>query len=54
MFRTLVGRRTGRNAGRRRGLKERLDAGETILCAEGYLLFRTRVGRRTVQDAGVV
>ena len=27
-----------------RGLKERLDAGETILCAEGYLLAFVRAG----------
>ena len=27
-----------------RGLKERLDAGETILCAEGYLLAFVRSG----------
>jgi hypothetical protein len=29
---------------RSRGLKERLDAGETILCAEGYLLAFVRSG----------
>lgn len=28
----------------RRGLEERLAAGETILCAEGYLLAFTRAG----------
>ena len=31
-------------AGRRRGLEERLAAGETILCAEGYLLALARMG----------
>ena len=29
---------------RRRGLVERLDAGETIVCAEGYLLALCRRG----------
>ena len=28
----------------RRGLKERLAAGETVLCAEGYLLAFVRAG----------
>ena len=28
----------------KRGLKERLAAGETILCAEGYLLALARMG----------
>ena len=28
----------------RRGLEERLAAGETILCAEGYLLALSRMG----------
>ena len=28
----------------RRGLEERLAAGETILCAEGYVLAFTRAG----------
>ena len=31
-------------AAAKRGLKERLAAGETILCAEGYLLALARMG----------
>ena len=34
----------GATSADRRGLEERLAAGETILCAEGYLLALSRMG----------